>query len=77
MRTAFTGPRIFDGHRWHDPGTALVVEDGRVVAPASGDVQRIELEGGLLVPGFVDLQVNGGGGVQLNESPDVGTIATI
>ena len=37
----------------------------------------VETEGGMLVPGFVDLQVNGGGGVMLNDQPDVQTIRTI
>ncbi len=33
--------------------------------------------GGMLVPGFVDLQVNGGGGLMINDRPDVETIRTI
>ena len=35
------------------------------------------LGGGVLAPGFVDLQVNGGGGVLLNDRPDVEGIAAI
>ena len=31
----------------------------------------------ILAPGFVDLQVNGGGGVMLNDHPDVQGIETI
>jgi len=40
-------------------------------------VLRVDLEGGLLLPGFVDSQVNGGGGVLFNDTPDVETIAAI
>jgi len=35
------------------------------------------LQGGLICPGFVDLQANGGGGVMLNDAPATETIATI
>jgi N-acetylglucosamine-6-phosphate deacetylase len=36
-----------------------------------------DLAGGLLVPGFIDTQVNGGGGVLFNDSPTVEAIAAI
>ncbi|TJW13891.1 MAG: N-acetylglucosamine-6-phosphate deacetylase [Mesorhizobium sp.] len=80
-RFALTGARIFDGDDWHD-GAALVVRDGLVEAiTAAGaipfGVARIETGGGILAPGFVDLQVNGGGGVMLNDHPDVASIETI
>jgi N-acetylglucosamine-6-phosphate deacetylase len=79
--TAITGARIFDGDLWHEH-SALLIFDGRIAAIASyRDVPaeaRIVPMGGLsLVPGFVDLQVNGGGGVLLNERPDVEGIRTI
>lgn len=35
------------------------------------------LGGGVIVPGFVDLQVNGGGGVMFNDHQDVATLRTI
>ena len=35
------------------------------------------IAGGTLAPGFVDLQVNGGGGVMFNDAPTVGTLKTI
>ena len=76
--TAFTGARIFDGTGWHAAGAALVVRDGAVeqVGDAAGG-ERVELGGGMIVPGFVDLQVNGGGGVLLNDDPGVAAIRRI
>jgi len=43
--------------------------------PAGMD--RHDLQGGLLVPGFIDTQVNGGGGVLFNDAPTIETIRTI
>lgn len=79
-RTLYRGADVFDGERL-GPG-ALLVEGGRIAAilpagaaaPAAGVV---DLAGGTLAPGFVDLQVNGGGGVMFNDTPDVATLARI
>lgn len=76
--TAYTGARVFYGISV-EPAT-LVVEDGSVRAilpagtslPPGGD--EVNLSGGIIAPGFVDLQVNGGGGLMLNDAPDVGTL---
>ena len=38
---------------------------------------RVDLGGGLLLPGFIDVQVNGGGGALFNDSRDVDTIRRI
>jgi N-acetylglucosamine-6-phosphate deacetylase len=80
-RFALTGARIFDGDNWHE-GSALVVRDGLVEAivrqgALPSDVRAVDVGGGMLVPGFVDIQVNGGGGVMLNDHPDVASIETI
>ncbi|MEO8756600.1 MAG: N-acetylglucosamine-6-phosphate deacetylase [Devosia sp.] len=79
-RVAYTGARIFDGQLWWER-SALVVADGKVegiiAADSPTDAPRVSLGGGMLVPGFIDLQVNGGGGALLNLTPDVPTIATI
>ena len=58
----------------------VVVEDGFIVAvlhgePPAGDA--IDLDGGYLVPGFIDAQVNGGGGVLFNNDTSVEAIAAI
>lgn len=77
MRTKFaiTGAPIFDGETWHE-GRAVLVEGGRI----AGLVAREEIPegcpvedvaGGMIVPGFVDLQVNGGGGVLFNADRSV------
>lgn len=79
-RIAYTGARIFDGEYWHER-SALVVADGKIeqiiAADSPTDAQRAPMGGGMLVPGFIDLQVNGGGGAQFNLTPTVTTISTI
>ncbi len=45
------------------------------VTDIPADIPRHDLEGGHLAPGFVDVQVNGGGGVMFNTAPSVETIA--
>lgn len=79
--TAITGARIFDGDLWHE-GSALLIDDGKVAAivphrEVPADVRAVPMDDLSLVPGFVDLQVNGGGGVLLNEQPDLEGIRTI
>ena len=64
-------------------GRALLIADGRIadVVDASDrrvrQVRRHDLEGALLLPGFIDSQVNGGGGVLFNDSPSVDAIRAI
>lgn len=79
--TAICGADVFDGETRHENAT-LVVEDGAVrdVVPAQAapaGAARVDVPGGLLAPGFVDLQVNGGGGVLFNDQPDVTALETI
>ncbi|RUY81814.1 N-acetylglucosamine-6-phosphate deacetylase, partial [Mesorhizobium sp. M7A.F.Ca.CA.001.10.2.1] len=59
-RFALTGARIFDGDDWHE-GHALVVRDGLVEAilptgAVPSDIRVVDTGGGLLTPGFVDVQ---------------------
>jgi len=66
--------------RGFERDVCVVVEDGFIVAvlhgePPAGDL--IDLDGGYLVPGFIDAQVNGGGGVLFNNDTSVEAIAAI
>ncbi|MBW8812704.1 MAG: N-acetylglucosamine-6-phosphate deacetylase [Caulobacterales bacterium] len=61
-----------------EPATVRL-EGGRIAevrAQAAGD-RGLDLAGGYLVPGFIDTQVNGGGGVLFNEATTAEAIATI
>lgn len=76
---AFTGCDVHDGVTLHT-GAVLLIEDGLCAGivsdvPQGADVRA--MPGGTLVPGLVDLQVNGGGGVMFNDAPDVATLRTI
>ena len=74
---ALTGARIFTGEAFLE-GHAVVIEGGRIlrVVPDAeiGAAERREFGGGLLAPGFIDVQVNGGGGALLNDAPTVETV---
>ena len=63
-------------------GKAVLIQAGQIagVVPMSevpASAARRDLAGGLLVPGYIDTQVNGGGGVLFNDAPTVQTIAAI
>jgi N-acetylglucosamine-6-phosphate deacetylase len=79
-RTIFAGARIFDGERFHD-GKVLVVADGRVETIAArndiAEAATVQLAGGVLSAGFIDAQVNGGGGRMLNDEPSPGSMYMI
>jgi len=80
QQKALIGKRIFDGSAWHE-NAAVVFQGGKIagiqpVASLTSEIARIE-GGEIIAPGFIDLQVNGGGGVLLNEEPTVEGIATI
>jgi N-acetylglucosamine-6-phosphate deacetylase len=74
MRQLLAGAQVFTGERRVD-GHAVLIEGGRVagvmpVADAPGDVRLRRLPAdALLVPGFLDVQVNGAGGVLFNDTP--------
>lgn len=64
------------------PDVGVLVESGRIAAVTEDDrvakdAARVDLGGGLLLPGFIDAQVNGGGGVLFNDAPTVESIAAI
>lgn len=80
-RFTLVGAELFTGDAVL-PESAVLVEDGMVAAvlPASApppDAETVRLDGGLLAPGLVDVQVNGGGGVLFNDDPSVDTVRRI
>ncbi|WP_414473035.1 N-acetylglucosamine-6-phosphate deacetylase [Microvirga sp. M2] len=80
MPLALTGARIFDGTHMLE-GRAAVIENGRIVAvPPERDlgagVKRRPVTG-LLAPGFIDVQVNGGGGLMFNDQRSPECLKTI
>jgi N-acetylglucosamine-6-phosphate deacetylase len=79
MLLAFRNGRILTDAGF-ESGKTLLVRQGRiegVVNQIVGADQIVDLDGGDLVPGFIDSQVNGGGGALFNEDPSVECIATI
>lgn len=82
MRLAIVNCRLGDtaGER---PGHGVVIDTGRIenVTADPGALRdvddTVDLGGLLLVPGFVDLQVNGGGGALFNDAPTVDTLQTM
>ena len=78
---AFKGARIFTGERFVD-AHAVLTEGAAItgVVPEAAipvGAQVTTLDGGMLVPGFIDAQVNGGGGVLFNATPDAASLAQL
>ena len=73
--SVFTGTTMLKDH-------AVVLAGDTIEAVKRRDhidpnIERIDLNGGILAPGFLDLQVNGGGGGFFNASPDLPTLEII
>lgn len=78
---AYVGAQIHDGHTLLDNHALVVTGDGcfniQPRANLPSDCATQTLNGGLITPGFVDLQVNGGGGVMFNDDQSVEALGTI
>jgi N-acetylglucosamine-6-phosphate deacetylase len=64
-------------------GLAVLINGSRIEAVVAEDDSRlraanvVDLDGQMLVPGFIDVQVNGGGGVLFNDAPTLETVRAI
>lgn len=82
MRQALINGRIFTGEHWLTDHT-VVIEDGIIRAVcASANLpekidRKIDLQGYRLLPGLIDTQVNGGGGILFNDAPTIATLRTM
>ena len=82
MLQAIVNGCIFDGESVHEY-KAVLIEGEHIVAVV--DPEQVpadigasyDLEGGTLIPGFIDLQVNGGGGALFTAAPTVDSLRTI
>jgi N-acetylglucosamine-6-phosphate deacetylase len=77
--TALAGGRVLVDDALRSD-VCVVIEDGLIAGlsdhvPPAADT--VDLEGQILLPGFIDVQVNGGGGRLFNDDPSVETIAAI
>jgi N-acetylglucosamine-6-phosphate deacetylase len=80
MMQALTGARVFDGTRLIE-GHAVIIDGAKIAAvipdtDIAGGIERHKRDG-LIAPGFIDVQVNGGGGVMFNDQRTVEGIAAI
>ncbi|MDH2067373.1 N-acetylglucosamine-6-phosphate deacetylase [Pantoea sp. GD03673] len=78
---ALVNGRIYSGHEILD-NHAVVVADGLIthVCPRESlpaDIEQRDMAGAIIAPGFIDLQLNGCGGVQFNDSLDALSMDTL
>ncbi|MFK2902166.1 N-acetylglucosamine-6-phosphate deacetylase [Dyella jejuensis] len=79
---ALVNGRVLGEHGPRD-GLAVLVRGARIAALVAHDDARVaeaqkhDLKGQWLLPGFIDVQVNGGGGLLFNDAPTVETLRGI
>ena len=82
VTTAYINGRVLADGRLRDD--LAVITRGALIArvqpagePVEAGARTIDLAGDYLLPGFIDVQVNGGGGVLFNDRPDLDGICAI
>ncbi|WGL55144.1 N-acetylglucosamine-6-phosphate deacetylase [Kluyvera intermedia] len=78
---ALTHGRIYTGHEILDDH-AIIVADGLIerifpLADVPANVEQRSVNGAILAPGFIDVQLNGCGGVQFNDTPEAVSVETL
>ncbi|MDO3388220.1 N-acetylglucosamine-6-phosphate deacetylase [Gilvimarinus sp. SDUM040013] len=84
MKQALVGARIFTGDQFLD-NRAVVIEGANIISLPENDnvvqsypdAEIIELDGGIIAPGFIDLQVNGGGGAFFTNDTSVSALQSM
>ena len=79
MRTALVNGRVLTDTGLQS-GLTVVIEGERIVEVTASRVhaeRTHDLQGRVLAPGFIDCQVNGGGGVLFNDDPTVDGVRRI
>ena len=72
----FHAKRLFDGEQFLDD-CVLTITNGNITK-IDHDTQNVDVVAQeLVVPGYIDLQVNGGGGALFNDSPSVEQLKTM
>lgn len=78
---AISAPSIFDGARFLRDH-CVTIREGEVqqllpLENLPAHLQQVSLPTGILAPGFIDLQVNGGGDLMFNNEPSEATLAVM
>ncbi|MDH0449688.1 N-acetylglucosamine-6-phosphate deacetylase [Shewanella bicestrii] len=76
MKFTLIAEQLFDGEAFHRD-VPVTIEDGLIASLDTTSGAKEIRYPGTLVPGFIDVQVNGGGGALFNSSPTVACIETI
>jgi N-acetylglucosamine-6-phosphate deacetylase len=82
MTTALVNARVLRDQGF-ESNKAVLIDGSRIVDIVREDDRRVgsativDLRGDLLLPGFIDVQINGGGGALFNDEPSVAAIRTI
>ena len=81
MTERFFAKKLFDGQQWHQ-NMVMEVADGKVsrlveFSTSGCTEQQLTRLSEPVVPGFVDVQVNGGGGKLFNQAPSASTLRTM
>lgn len=72
----FHATRLFDGQNFIDDQVITII-DG-VIRAIDQNINDVDVKAtGLVAPGYIDLQVNGGGGFLFNDSPSVDNLKAI